>query len=351
MCALNDCWVGLFRGDHLVRKTGGACLSFVECCRHERGGCVRGWIRHGIVAIAAGGCAAALAAQVVPGPGDTGPDIVVNGAPPRMVAGLWRFHAGKRYADPMPGTKAPPPTPDRTWDRCVGDGDTATILDQLVGERAQFDTSGASGSLCSALTLTIRQAHIAGSRRCTTMGGAPSAMHATTRLRATIAETRMDARYVTEVSTILGRGQILRWQVTAERVGDCAAPSPVAAPAPPAIAAPPAPQLAIVQDSAVQPADHAAAPAPSADPTTQPDDIVVIARKLRRLRLHYASSGRAMRWCHADITSGDPRLDRIGCALVRACVKQGFDEPVTALACVNRRVDSLVPVGGVLSER
>ncbi|MEH3157795.1 MAG: hypothetical protein PGN08_02060 [Sphingomonas taxi] len=311
---------------------------------------MRGWTLHGIVAIAAGGCAAALAAQVVPGPGDTGPDIVVNGAPPQMVAGLWRFHAGKRYADPMPGVKAPPPGPDMTWDRCVGDGDTAAILDQLVGERAQFETSGASGSLCSPLTLTIRQAHIAGSRRCTMMGGAPFAIHATTRLRATIAETRMDARYVREVSTIQGRGQIMRWQMTAERVGDCAAPTPAAAPAAPAITAPPAPQLAIVQDSAAQPADRAAVPAPPADTATRPNDIVVIARKLRRLRLHYASSGKAMRWCHADITSGDPRLDRIGCALVRACVKEGFDEPVTALACVNRKVDSLVPVGGVLAD-
>lgn len=90
--------------------------------------------------------------------------------------------------------------------------------------------------------------------------------------------------------------------------------------------------------------EPSAAPTPAPSVVTEADDIVVIARKLRRLRLHYASSGRALRWCHTDIPSGDPRLDRIGCALIRACVRDGFDDTASALVCVNRRIDMLYPV-------
>ncbi len=73
------------------------------------------------------------------------------------------------------------------------------------------------------------------------------------------------------------------------------------------------------------------------------DDIVVVARKLRKLRLHYASSGRLLSWCHADISSGDKRVDRIGCAILRACVREDNNTTQTALACFRRKVDEVDP--------
>ena len=84
-----------------------------------------------------------------------------------------------------------------------------------------------------------------------------------------------------------------------------------------------------------------AAPAPPAAADTKPDDIVVIARRLRRLQLHYGVDGNIVNWCHADTSSGDKRVDRIGCAIVRACTKSGADTVEATLACFRRRVDSL----------
>ena len=66
---------------------------------------------------------------------------------------------------------------------------------------------------------------------------------------------------------------------------------------------------------------------------------MVVARKLRTMRLHYGSDGRSMRFCHADISSGDRRIDRIGCAIVRKCVRDGYDDKPAALACLNRAID------------
>ncbi|TXC71449.1 hypothetical protein FSB78_11225 [Sphingomonas ginsenosidivorax] len=73
------------------------------------------------------------------------------------------------------------------------------------------------------------------------------------------------------------------------------------------------------------------------------DDIVVVARRLRRLRLTYASSGRILRWCRTSISSGDRRVDRIGCAIVRACVREGFGDRGPDIACFRRKVESLEP--------
>jgi hypothetical protein len=71
---------------------------------------------------------------------------------------------------------------------------------------------------------------------------------------------------------------------------------------------------------------------PSDDPTP---DVVVMAHKLKRLRLRYAADGRSLRWCRAEVSSGDPKLDHVGCEVLGWCVRRGFDEQDRALACLH----------------
>jgi hypothetical protein len=187
--------------------------------------------------------AAALTAQVAPDVrGPVAPDIVVNGATPRMIAGLWRFRSGIRLTDPVPGRARVPPGRGQDWDRCITDGDTPAIVAQLIGVQAGVQMAGDNGTLCSALTLTIDRARAVGNRRCTQTlidddGQGPS-LQTTTGLRATLAATRVNADYVMEAGTARGPSRTTRWRVTAERVGDCpgsrrpgpslaASPSPV----------------------------------------------------------------------------------------------------------------------------
>lgn len=334
---------------------------FLKCTLGESG---MGWaIGYAGVFIAAATVAAALGAQVAPSrSGADGPDIVVNGATPKMMAGLWRFRSGVTLTDPVNGRMVVPPKPGQAWNRCITDGDTSAILDQLIGAHASFHASGERAALCSALKLSINRAHVVGNQRCsliTSEGeGAGPAIQMTKGMRATIAETRLSADYVMERASLQARGQITRWQVNAERIGDCpgsppAAPAPAAAPTssaipPEAIAPVMQAEPKIIRETSATPTDPAGATpskptTPTAEASTQPDDIVVIARRLRRLRLRYGVDGNRVRWCHADISSGDKRVDRIGCAIVRACTKSGADTVEATLACFRRRVDSLEP--------
>ncbi|PVE60157.1 hypothetical protein DC429_07350 [Arthrobacter sp. TPD3018] len=310
------------------------------------------------VFIAAAAVAASLGAQVAPSrSGADGPDIVVNGATPKMVAGLWRFRSGVTLTDPAPGEPRVPPEQGREWNRCIADGDTPAIVDQLIGEQAGIRAIGDSGMLCSPLKLVIDRTHAAGNRRCSVMMDGGPALQIATGLRATIAETRLQADYVVESGSFRSRGRIKRWQVNAERIGDCpgspwAAPAPVPKPAssaisPESIAPARQAEPTIVRETSATPETAGAVPSgpttPTAEASTQPDDIVVIARRLRRLRLRYGVDGDRVRWCHADISSGDKRVDRIGCAIVRACTKSGANTVEATLACFRRRVDSLEP--------
>lgn len=308
------------------------------------------WVSIGIVA---GASAAALAQQ----DGAGGPDIVVEGAPLRMVAGLWTFQSSPILSDTPPGQRMPPPRPGQSWQRCITEGDTRAILDQLVGERAMFDGTAS----CSRLTLSIARNRVRGNRRCMIASPAGVAITRTTRLRARIAQLGLDADYLLENNVRGSDGGKMRWRVTARRVGYCAgaqastpapAPVPVSTPAEPLIRAdlgrpeeplPSGPQPGVTDQS---PASNGArAPVPAENQAeARKDDIVVVARRLRVMRLHYASDGALFRWCHADTSSGDPRIDRIGCALVRACVREGNDATATVLGCYHRKVDTLDPV-------
>lgn len=78
-----------------------------------------------------------------------------------------------------------------------------------------------------------------------------------------------------------------------------------------------------------------------AEPAVDGPDIIVIARQLRKVRIHYATNGRWVRSCDIAISSGDQRIDRIMCAILRACVKSGHHEVDDAKACIATRIDSL----------
>lgn len=297
---------------------------------------------------------AVLAAQQTP------PDVVVQGGTPRMIAGLWSFRSSIGYTPPPGNRRMRPPRLARSWNLCVTDGDTRAILEQLVGERAGFD----GGQTCSSLSLSIERDRVHGSRRCMVALGAVGSGIRTTRFRSRIGERKLAADYALQGSIRGETGPSTRWQVTADRVGDCPAAgkvlsAPALAPAPTPVVVT-APLIRAVSGRAEEPvspgpmsdaADHPVAvagvsPRPAPPPAGEADDVVVIARKLRVMRLHYASDGALFRWCHADISSGDPRIDRIGCALVRACVREGSDTVADTLACYHRKVDTLDPVTG-----
>jgi len=91
----------------------------------------------------------------------------------------------------------------------------------------------------------------------------------------------------------------------------------------------------------------AQAPTPSADGET---DILVIARKLRRVRLNYSMNGPYVRECSAERSSGDERIDRIMCAILRSCVSAGHREVPQATACMMGRIDTLAEQGTRVSD-
>ena len=325
-----------------------------------------------IRAIVTGGAAAVAAMLVMSAAPTIGQDIIVNAGTPRMLAGLWTFHAGAASRDAVPGVVGPRGRGPQDWSLCIRDGDTPAILEQLIGARAVFD----EGVLCSPMGLTITRNRVNGSRRCplppieTRDAGYIVGVIAETRMRARIAESNLTADYQEQIGLPGADAPKMRWRVSARLIGPCEAPAvrQVATPAPASAQTGPAAQL--VRSAAAEEPEYEAGPLPGAPdhpaeadgetaaPTPrssathsappQAEDIVVVARKLRRVRLHYASRGRAFRWCHADISSGDPRLDRIGCAMVRACVREGNDTTVDVLGCVNRRIDTLDPVTGPL---
>lgn len=89
-------------------------------------------------------------------------------------------------------------------------------------------------------------------------------------------------------------------------------------------------------------------PAPSAD--DEGSEILVIARKLRRVRLNYAMRGPYVVGCDAARSSGDARIDRIMCAILRSCVQAGNREVPEAKACMMARIDALAEEGARVSD-
>lgn len=317
-----------------------------------------------IRAIMAGGLVALTAAGVAKDVPDLPAEVVVVGELGRIEAGRWHIRQWPSrtvFFNPLSPGSGHAVSLRPGWDarRCIVNGGGNATIGRLLGD-------GDLGLGCSRLRLAMVRGRLSGSKSCTRM--APSGPFETkTRYRGTLTPTRIDVRI--EIRQTQNGEDFLEssTRLEADRTRDCpgtAVPSvpPAAAPAAP-LGAPPA-ALATARNADLLPAPSdktiptldpvTAAPAtpvpvspvPSATMPSVPesaDDVVVVARRLRKLRLNYASTGRVMSRCRADISSGDKRVDRIGCAIVRACVRAGFGERGPDIACFRRKVDSLDP--------
>lgn len=75
------------------------------------------------------------------------------------------------------------------------------------------------------------------------------------------------------------------------------------------------------------------------------DTILVIARKMRLVDVEYALKDRALASCAIRTSSGDLRIDRIVCAILRDCVKSGVTEAKAVKLCMNARIESFASEG------
>ncbi len=308
---------------------------------------MRGMMAGGLIAVAAAGVA-----QDVPVASDAPPpEIVVTGTLPRVEAGMWPI---RRWPTRSVFYAVGAPGPGRTislapgWDtrRCIPNGGASDAIGRLLS-----DGDRAIG--CSRLGLQMIRGRLSGKKSCTRMAMS-GVIETTTRYRGTLAPTRIDVRIEGRQTKNGADFSESAARLEADRTGDCRAAASVAGAR--QDAPPPAPENTTLPGLDLPAARHAlpadAQPAGVAVPTpVQPrttatesaDDIVVVARRLRRLRLTYSSSGRILRSCRTSISSGDRRVDRIGCAIVRACVREGFGDRGPDIACFRRKVNSLEP--------
>jgi len=283
-------------------------------------------------------------------------DIVVEGRLPKIAGGAWQLDRSATTGGRRGGGG---PTSSRI---CVAGEDRAAVLQQLLALSPQLTQN----QLCGRMLIRSRGAELSASQSCTYV--IPPRMidaewlHGTrsTRIRAHLSDAMITAEFRVGSSMADGEADSLnsRWTLVARRVGPCATPSPTAATAAAPATVVPHDAPARLHEPAHEPGEAVIAPVPSIDlvgaappaqrdapapARTASDDILVVGRKLRKIRLHYAADGPAFRWCHADLSSGDARVDRIGCAIVRACVREGNDDRAAALACFYRKVDEVDP--------
>lgn len=83
------------------------------------------------------------------------------------------------------------------------------------------------------------------------------------------------------------------------------------------------------------------APAQTQAPSVESEDIVVIGRKIRKVRLNYALWGPHMKRCDVEISSGDEQIDRFVCTVLNACIKDGFRDAISAKTCLDERIASV----------
>lgn len=285
-------------------------------------------------------------------------DVVVVGEAPRIEPGLWEVTRTAGRLRAFTGiTRSSDLAVGATWRQCLRDAPFGTLAAMILHNGVAAQAVG-----CSALRVRVSRDRVYARQSCRSpqmleddrqsggvfrlmgLGGAQMGAEEVVDASGRFAgdTIRLD---VTDTKTVPGIGADQRDDTVSEitsrllarRIGTCgAAPSASPTPTPAVVKAPPEelspePQAADLTSRVPDPVEGA------------PDDIVVVARKLLRLRLHYGSDARSMRWCHADVKSGDPRIDRIGCAILGACVKAGADDQSAALACFNRRVASVVP--------
>lgn len=79
----------------------------------------------------------------------------------------------------------------------------------------------------------------------------------------------------------------------------------------------------------------------NAPETWDDSDIVVVAEKLRKVKIDYSARGKKLYSCDVTQSSGDTRIDRIMCAILNACVKSGAQRKSDAKRCINDRIVTL----------
>ena len=71
------------------------------------------------------------------------------------------------------------------------------------------------------------------------------------------------------------------------------------------------------------------------------EELVVTARKLRKVRVDYRLRGRHLRYCAARNASEDPESVRLMCNILVGCVRKGYRRQRQATRCVNATLDLL----------
>jgi len=88
-----------------------------------------------------------------------------------------------------------------------------------------------------------------------------------------------------------------------------------------------------------------ASPPGQAPSTPNDSELVKIARQMRTVRFRYDVAGTTLQRCDIERSSGDARVDRILCAMLRQCVAEGHSDAAASRACLIRRLDELDPAG------
>ncbi len=284
------------------------------------------------------------------------PTIVVEGERLKIASGLWRVQSspgrwtikgggptGKRQLVNYPG-----------WHQqlCIPSEGLEDAVRRLIGDSPdQPDQLG-----CSRLHVRIDRDRLTARKSCA-KGGEGGTVEASTIYRGSLRPGSFDVSVDTR--TVRGDDEIGggTHRISGERVGLCPLSTGHQSPARSASNdSPPVrsfdgklpsqpgnttPDLKFPPRTVATPPPVAAASSPTA--TASAENIVVVGRKLRRLRLRYRSSGRTLASCHPEISSGEPRLDRIGCAILRSCIREGAEDEDHALECFRRKVDELDP--------
>lgn len=301
-------------------------------------------------------------AAAPPPPAD--PEIVVNGKRIILQGGEWEFDRSAGVTL----TAGVSNIPSSNWKACLSAGSQASILRRLLGAMPIVQATPSGGMLCGEMSFRTRGNRVIGHQNCSILyAGAmiTKTYHRSQRMIATVGEDEVAVEFdqsddipppppsgVGAPSTGYGLRHF-NWRLAARRVGACPLPNVVAsrsaAPAapsgpieassaaiPPRIAQLEPLQLSlhITNDMLASPFGRQTRDALSAGD----DDIVVIGRRLRRAKLHFVNEGRLLVSCHADVSTGDARIDRIACAIVQACVREGITELLPVRACYARKV-------------
>ena len=290
-------------------------------------------------------------------------DIVVNGKLPKMAAGEWEVR--ETLPARMRGQSVETRQPQKV---CVGDRNGLSAL-QSVLERQRRE---GMMEKCSTVTIDLKNDRLSGRRRCSTIS-----VDFSYRYSGIISDTSFEIDEYTDVLNRSGGRSSGRKTIIGRLIGPCeksegtvndgstAAAIPLAVPplstrqslssevetrSPQSVA--PIARSAEISPSIIAPArpsaDVLTPSVPQKDngnEVTSQDEIVVLARSFQRMKLSIRKVSRSERFCRATESSGDKKIDRIGCSVLLRCIERGFVEKQEVTMCVNKRMDELFPRG------